>query len=795
MADIIINIQGQATGATNAVDQLINRLNSLSSALENVRNQSMTAFASINQMDAINGLDAVIGRIDDLISRLGQIPGGMGAVSSTTTRTTETVSSLGKESEKSASGLGKLLKSLGRIAFYRMIRSAIKAITQAFSEGLKHAYAFSKATGGLLAPALDKITSASAKMKNQMGAAFGGLLTAIAPIVIKIIELCTAAAAAITRLFAILNGGGYWKQATDQVSEFGDAAGGAGGKVKGLLAAWDELNVIGNDSGGGGGGLSDSAESMYEWVAVSDILGQLFDPIEQAWNNKGKDVMSAIETALEKIRGLGETVKSTLGEVWKNGTGQETVEHILGIFQNLISTVGNLAGALDGAWKKNKNGLRITQNIWNLFNDILGYTERMWGYTSEFFSELDLSDLLSNVGDLTENLESLVSSILPPIERFYTDVLLPIAKWAIEGTAAETVGVLAEAFGVLAQVVGPVLELVVDLLVALNPLFDSIGRALSTVLTTLAEVLSGIANSLGIAKDESGKLNDAWTLLITVVSTLATVVGSSIEYWVDLVTSFVKMLWSVVASYAEILIGTLTGIIDFLTGVFTGDWDRAWGALKGIAETWVSAISGLWENIKSVAVGFVNGLIDIINKVGSTIAPLIGKTWTDIGHIGEAGKEAGSAIEEAIGKAADASAKAFDGVGSEITKDLSASPVITYTYKNAPSRSASSVTGHGAQYIDVKADGGFVSSGQLFVAREAGPEMVGTIGSNTAVANNDQIVAGIQSGVAQANEQQNSLLQQLVLIGAELLNKELVVTPSAEFGQVMQRSSELYARS
>lgn len=40
--------------------------------------------------------------------------------------------------------------------------------------------------------------------------------------------------------------------------------------------------------------------------------------------------------------------------------------------------------------------------------------------------------------------------------------------------------------------------------------------------------------------------------------------------------------------------------------------------------------------------------------------------------------------------------------------------------------------------------GGYVDAGQLFIAREAGPEMVGTMGGRTAVANNDQIEAGIE---------------------------------------------------
>ncbi|MBQ2871655.1 hypothetical protein IJE86_08135 [bacterium] len=48
------------------------------------------------------------------------------------------------------------------------------------------------------------------------------------------------------------------------------------------------------------------------------------------------------------------------------------------------------------------------------------------------------------------------------------------------------------------------------------------------------------------------------------------------------------------------------------------------------------------------------------------------------------------------------------------------------------------------------ADGGFPREGQLFIAREAGAEMVGSMGGRTAVANNDQIVTGITQGVYSA---------------------------------------------
>lgn len=65
-----------------------------------------------------------------------------------------------------------------------------------------------------------------------------------------------------------------------------------------------------------------------------------------------------------------------------------------------------------------------------------------------------------------------------------------------------------------------------------------------------------------------------------------------------------------------------------------------------------------------------------------------------------------------------------------------------------------STTSTAGSYVATKkyATGGFPDQGELFIAREAGAEMVGAIGRKTAVANNDQIVDGIVGGVSVANE-------------------------------------------
>ena len=70
------------------------------------------------------------------------------------------------------------------------------------------------------------------------------------------------------------------------------------------------------------------------------------------------------------------------------------------------------------------------------------------------------------------------------------------------------------------------------------------------------------------------------------------------------------------------------------------------------------------------------------------------------------------------------------------------------------------------------ATGGFPETGQMFVAREAGPELVGNIGRKSAVVNNEQIVSSVARGVADANSEQNSLLREQNTLLRAMLEKE-----------------------
>lgn len=94
--------------------------------------------------------------------------------------------------------------------------------------------------------------------------------------------------------------------------------------------------------------------------------------------------------------------------------------------------------------------------------------------------------------------------------------------------------------------------------------------------------------------------------------------------------------------------------------------------------------------------------------------------------------------------------------------------------------------------IPYLAKGGQVDTGQLFVARESGPEMVGTMGGRTTVANNQQIVEGIESGVY------NAVIQAIAVGGGSRDESGDVVIPvymdSRELTRIVFNKADVMAR-
>ena len=230
---------------------------------------------------------------------------------------------------------------------------------------------------------------------------------------------------------------------------------------------------------------------------------------------------------------------------------------------------------------------------------------------------------------------------------------------------------------------------------------------------------------------------------------------------------------------------------------------KAWGESK-TAKFFLkigSKIKELWEDFKES--WGESRIVKFFLKIGSKIKEL----WEDFKEswgesrivkfflkIGSKIKELWEDFKESWGEKR--TVKFFLKIGSKISElwkdfkdswgDKKAVTIGIGFVKNSLSNLWSSVTGFfGGKTVNVgtkatkKADGGVFSGGswkpikkyavgglpnmgQMFVAREAGPELVGTLGGHTAVMNNDQIVSSVSYGVAQAVKE---VIQPLVKMG------------------------------
>lgn len=265
--------------------------------------------------------------VDKLTSSLRSLKGALQTGS--TGKLKKDMDDIDKSAKKADTTLGKLAKSIGRIAFYRAIRSAIRFVTDGFKEGLENAYQFSKVVGYELADTLDRLATKSLTMKNQLGSAFGGLIMAAEPVLLQLIGLVTRAANALAQLMAIIGGRTTYLKAIDTVTEYGEAIGGAGQAAKEAmkyLAPFDELNRLPGDSGASGGGGSNVPDysAMFEET-----------PVAQALQDFVTDFKISVSDVLFD---------------WSDLTGEQIAEKVLaGLFMLTGAGVGFILGGVPGA--------------------------------------------------------------------------------------------------------------------------------------------------------------------------------------------------------------------------------------------------------------------------------------------------------------------------------------------------------------------------------------------------------------------------------------------------------------
>lgn len=218
----------------------------------------------------------------------------------------------GKEAEKSAGRLGKFYESLKRIALYRVVRSILKHIADAFKSGMQTIAQYSDEANA----ALLRIKTSSTYLKNSLGAMLAPVLSAIAPLIKTVADGLVSVANNLNMMFAAMRGQKTYTKAIEYWQDYTDAVNAAKAATIGI----DELNVIGGKQG------SVPVADMFETAEVGELLGfynELKNTIEWVGDHIGVIALSLGAIAGIKIftaaagwvTGIDNFVEKALGAV------------------------------------------------------------------------------------------------------------------------------------------------------------------------------------------------------------------------------------------------------------------------------------------------------------------------------------------------------------------------------------------------------------------------------------------------------------------------------------------------
>ena len=218
-----------------------------------------------------------------------------------------------------AGSIGNLLHQIRRVAVYRLLRTLVKDLGAALSEGIQNLYQWSLAVDQSFSNAMNTISTAGAYIKNSVAAMVAPLLESLAPALDWLASKIVAVMNLLNQLFSLLTGRGYWTKATKQATNFAKAAtgglGGTGGAAKKLkedldliIASFDELHLLAKEndpnsgSGGGGGGGGSAVPDyagMFENVAFDEDLKALID--KEDWFGLGAYLAEKMNTVTEAL--------------------------------------------------------------------------------------------------------------------------------------------------------------------------------------------------------------------------------------------------------------------------------------------------------------------------------------------------------------------------------------------------------------------------------------------------------------------------------------------------------------
>jgi pantoate kinase len=458
------------------------------------------------------------------------------------------------------------------------------------------------------------------------------------------------------------------------------------------------------------------------------------------WNtiiNKVKDVCTKIK---EAVSDMWTKIKEAFGTA-KTWFTEKVITPVKTLFTNLWTSIKTAAS---NAWTGIKT-VFTSVKTW--------FTEKVITPVKTVFSTL-----WTGIKDAASSAWKKIKEVFTPVKTWFSTLFGSVKKTISD--VFNNIGVIAKGCWTVIKTAWQVAKtwfnekVVTPVKTIFTNLWNGIKNAASTAWTNIKTVFTTVKKWFNekVITPVKTAFSNLWTGIKNAASTAWTnikTIFNVVKTWfndkvVKPVRTLFSNLWTGVKSAAST---AWTGVKNVFTSVKTWFSDKVVTPVKNV-------LSGIWTNFKSGASTAWSGVKSVFSTVGTFFKTTFENAWKGVVKVFSTAGNVFTNIKDGIVSAFKTVVNAlikginkvvsvpFNAINTALTKVRDASIMGIQPFKELKTISVPS--------IPLLAQGGFPDAGQMFIAREAGPELVGNIGSRNAVVNNDQIVESVSTGVYQA---------------------------------------------
>ena len=707
--------------------------------------------------------------------------------------------------------LGGFLAGLKRIALYRAIRFVLKEITQAFKEGTSNLYQYSLAINGTFARSMDMLATSALYAKNSLAAMVAPLVNQLAPAVDYVVDKFVNLLNTLNELFATLTGAETWTKALKYPTQYAEAADGANGSAKKLratLLGFDEINRLDDNRKGSRGSAADQLDysKMFEEQVTTGRLKGVIEKFKEAFNEgdfteigrslgeklkKGLDSIpwaeirerlrknaTSVATAINgfiSVDGLAESIGRTIGEAFNTVTTK--IQAFFGTVD--WSKLGTFVGTSIDTALHTIDFAALGRTIFTVLKGAINFAKGLLGAIDwnnlgkkigEFLNGIDFKQVLSDladtfatlIGDAIDACWSLIKT--SPLAGSLVIAALGLKVGGLLGSSMAS-GVAGSGLtGKISALIPTAATLAVTAVVGYkigNKIYDSFSEEFKDELAdTMGAIDDFFGDVLGL-ESEAYQLNKHnWDAAKDLTA----------GYYEKAKEGEIQHQWLVKQGYSE---DTVHRAMQLKASMEQIDKQKELRETMGWQTDELTLQMERQRMLSKYTDDEIKAWMDLTKETIKINFEATFGSWEDITK----------KIKTAFEGAKSTIKNTFSGIGETLggwIKGALGLDSVTKTLNNLSLGSGGTKSGSGLGTHKAYASGGTPQTGSLFIAGEAGAELVSSTGNRTTVSNRDQIAESVAAG----NEEGNELLRELLSVGRSILAKDTTVVTNITTGQI-----------